>query len=203
MRDKALSVMGHIVDTMQPIFESSITLPIQESVLDLLFDDFSVNVQAYAEVSFPGGVENLDDHDQDLYPLPSLSDYLAVTLQELREDYRNDNEDAMESVLVEARSTWETTVTTAIEAAIQETVEAVTRSGNRNLPPLPSRSEYSAVVPPELREDIEAAIQQTVVDLVAGLEIHFHHLDKPALGLVELEFATKALNVGDSLMNSE
>lgn len=88
--------------------------------LELRFEAFSSEVEAYAEATFPGGTVNLDQHDDNLSPLPSLDDYLSTVLVDLELQYVASNQAATELALQASRDAWNETVTTTIDAAIRQ-----------------------------------------------------------------------------------
>merc|ERR1712157_226521 len=121
--DQALAVMKHIVEDMEPLFESSLKLPMRSLELILKFDAYACDVKDYVEANYPGGPLAMDDHDDNLpNGLPSLEEYLGTILPTLENEFTDHNNNSIEQTLAAMHSDWEKTVQAAIDQAVADLV---------------------------------------------------------------------------------
>jgi cell division septation protein DedD len=135
--EQALAIMKHIIDTMQPAFESSITLPILGSDLDLLFYGFASDVELYAGENFPDGISNLDNYDDDLpESMPSFEEYISTVLSALEQQYDDANTAAIAAAVQAVKDDWNKKVEDALEVAVK-VATAIKSNDIENDDPLP------------------------------------------------------------------
>jgi len=133
--EQALVVMNYVVKTMQPAFESSITLPLLDSDLEARFNEFVTEVESYAAENFPGGVSNLNTYDKNLPDnIPSLDDYTSNILNALEQQYVDANTVALSELVQGIKDDWNKKIEAAIEVAVKVAVAIKTDDMANELP---------------------------------------------------------------------